>query len=140
VYVYFTYGMHWCANLVCQQTGTGTAVLLRAGEVVDGLEPARERRPTARRDADLCRGPARLATTLGLTGADDGIDACSGPFRVLRGAPPGEIRSGPRVGVSVGAEEPWRWWIADHPTVSTYKPGRPRGGRSRNPQAAKTVG
>lgn len=131
VYVYFTYGIHWCANLVCGQPGVGTAVLLRAGEVVAGLDAARERRPTARRDVDLGRGPARLATALGLTGADDGLDLCAGgPSHVVAGALSGEVASGPRVGVSVGTTQPWRFWIAGDRTVSAYKPGRARGARA----------
>src|SRR5512133_3787634 len=68
-YVYFTYGMHWCMNVVCGTEGTASAVLLRAGAVVDGLPLARERRPSARRDADLARGPARLCSALGIDGS-----------------------------------------------------------------------
>lgn len=127
IYVYFTYGMHWCVNLVCQQPGVGTAVLLRAGEVVDGLDVARSRRPAARKDADLCRGPARLATALGLTGADDGADACGGgPLLITAGQRPDDIQQGPRVGITVGTDSPWRYWIPGDPTVSAYKPGRRR--------------
>jgi DNA-3-methyladenine glycosylase len=127
LYVYFTYGMHWCANLVCRPDGVAGAVLLRAGEVVAGLPSARRRRPTARRDQELASGPARLTLALGLTGADDGRDAC-GVGAVRAGARPAaeRVAVGPRVGVSgEGAASPWRWWIAGDPTVSRYRPAAP---------------
>jgi len=128
-YVYFTYGMHYCANVVCSPEGVSGGVLLRAGEVVTGQEAARSRRPSARRDVDLARGPARLANALGLTGADNGRDLCSGgELRVLGGEPqaPDRVRTGPRVGVAAGAESPWRFWLAEEPTVSVYRPSKPR--------------
>jgi DNA-3-methyladenine glycosylase len=129
VYVYFTYGMHWCANLVCGPPGVASAVLLRAGEVVDGVEIARSRRVAARSDRDLARGPARLAQTLGLSGDLDGVDACgAGSPRILAGQPadPKAVRSGPRVGVTNGATRPWRFWIDGERSVSTYRPAVPR--------------
>ena len=128
-YVYFTYGMHWCANVVCRQDGVSGGVLLRAGEVVAGHELARLRRPTARRDVDLARGPARLANALALTRADNGRDLCSGgELQMLAGGPaePERLRTGPRVGVALGAASPWRFWLADEPTVSIYRPSQPR--------------
>ena len=79
IYVYFTYGMHWCANVVCSPEGESSAVLLRAGEVIDGIDLARSRRVNARNDAELARGPARLTTALALTGADDGAPLEIGP-------------------------------------------------------------
>src|SRR5690242_17553880 len=84
LYTYFTYGMHWCANVVCGTDGVAAAVLLRAGEIVDGVEPARRRRPASRADRDLARGPARLATCLGLDMAANGLDLCadSSPVRL----------------------------------------------------------
>lgn len=123
VYVYFTYGMHWCVNLVCGPHGRASAVLLRAGEVLDGLEVARDRRPTARRDRDLARGPACLAQALGLTGEQNGLDACGpGPLAVYGPAPgAAEVVTGPRVGVRTGAARPWRFWLAGEPTVSVYR-------------------
>jgi DNA-3-methyladenine glycosylase len=135
VYVYFTYGMHWCANLVCGPAGRASAVLLRGGEVVSGLELARSRRPSAKRDRDLARGPARLASCLGLSGVHDGLDVC-GPsaLRVLRGTPvaAASVRAGPRVGVSGdGGVPPWRFWADGEPTVSVYRPAIPRRRRSR---------
>ena len=131
VYVYFTYGMHWCANLVCRGEGDASAVLVRAGEVVDGLELARGRRPSAKSDRDLARGPARLASALGITGGDNGAGAVEpdGVLSVHAGdpVPPEQVRSGPRVGVGgAGAATPWRFWLADEPTVSPYRAHSPR--------------
>lgn len=126
LYVYFVYGMHWCANVVTGADGTASAVLLRAGEVVRGLPLARQRRPAARRDVDLARGPAGLAAVLGVTGADSGLDlaAPGGPVELRAGSgPPERVEAGPRVGVSVAADEPWRFVAAGHPTVSAYRRG-----------------
>ncbi|MEE2569528.1 DNA-3-methyladenine glycosylase [Pseudarthrobacter sp. J64] len=130
LYVYFTYGLHYCANIVCGPEGTASAVLLRAGTVVDGLELARARRPVSKRDVDLASGPARLATVLGLTTADSGRDALAHPFElVLPSRPAEEVMTGPRVGVAGhgGSEQyPWRFWLPEDPTVSRYKAARPR--------------
>ncbi|MGQ7298312.1 DNA-3-methyladenine glycosylase [Quadrisphaera sp. KR29] len=155
-YVYFSYGMHWCANLVCGPEGTASAVLLRAGEVVGGLELARSRRPAARRDVDLARGPARLASALGLGRAQDGADLCAptSALRVLDAPPPSsspspaaEVRTGPRVGVSGeggdGGRYPWRFWLAGEPTVSPYRvaaPRRRRAGSAASPAPTSTTG
>jgi DNA-3-methyladenine glycosylase len=131
LYCYFTYGMHWCANVVCDVDGRASAVLLRAGEIVRGVELARERRPAARTDRDLARGPARLATCLGLGAATNGVDLLASdspvrlermPLRRSRG-----IVTGPRVGISSAAERPWRFWLDGEPSVSVYK----LGGRKR---------
>jgi len=128
LYVYFTYGMHYCANIVCGPDGVASALLLRAGEVVEGLELARARRPASRSDTDLASGPARLATVLGLTTADSGNDALAGPYGLLLPAtpvPPELLASGPRVGVAGDGgthQYPWRFWLAGDPTVSKYKP------------------
>ena len=135
LYVYFTYGMHWCANVVCGPEGDASAVLLRAGEVVDGIDVARERRPSARSERDLARGPARLAAALGLDGSHLGIDLLDvrQPVR-LAGAcgsvAPADVASGPRVGLAKAAETPWRFWVRDDPTVSPYRPGGRSRGRS----------
>jgi DNA-3-methyladenine glycosylase len=129
-YVYFSYGMHWCMNVVAGRDGEASAVLLRAGEVVDGHGAAAARRPgVAARD--LCRGPARLTRTLGVTGDLDGVDLLdpSSPLRLLPGAPadPSRVRTGPRVGVAgAGAPLPWRFWLDGEPTVSPYRPAAPR--------------
>ena len=126
LYTYFTYGMHVCANVVCSPEGTASAVLLRAGEVVDGLDTARERRTTSKRDADLARGPARLCVALGITLDDDGDDLAHGR-PAAGGATASRSRSfetGPRTGVSgAGGTDayPWRFWIPGDPTVSPYK-------------------
>jgi DNA-3-methyladenine glycosylase len=130
-YVYFTYGMHWCINVVCGPDGEASAVLLRAGEVVRGLATARARRPAARADAELARGPARLCSALGITGEHNGVDllAVGSPVRLRRmravGDPP-EILAGPRVGVTGAHDVPWRFWYADDPTVSPYRRHLPR--------------
>ena len=132
LYVYFTYGMHWCANVVCGPDGEATAVLLRGGEVVEGLELARSRRPSARKDVDLARGPARLATALGLAKAQDGADLCApggGVLRLTAAEPydPARLRTGPRVGVAGAGGDPvafpWRFWLDGEPTVSAFRPG-----------------
>lgn len=137
VYVYSIYGMHRCMNLVCGPAGLSRAVLLRAGEVLDGRETARSRRPAAKRDRDLARGPARLCAALGLTLDDDGA-RLGGPGSRFSLELPGAgevpdaatIRSGPRTGLSGpggdGGTYPWRFWIDGDPTVSPYKPARPR--------------
>jgi DNA-3-methyladenine glycosylase len=125
-YVYFTYGMHFCVNLVCLPEGTAEAVLLRAGAVIEGAELARQRRPAARTDTDLARGPARLCQALAIDRALDGADVCdpASPLRVLPA--PDQVRCGPRVGVRDAAEVAWRFWDAGDPTVSAYRPHAPR--------------
>ncbi|WP_432498716.1 DNA-3-methyladenine glycosylase [Kineococcus auxinigenes] len=129
-YVYFSYGMHWCVNLVTGQEGTASAVLLRAGEVVEGLDLARGRRRAARRDADLARGPARLTQALAIAREQGGADVCAdGSLRVLAGepVPDSAVSWGPRVGVAgAGAPTPWRAWITGDPSVSTYRAAVPR--------------
>jgi DNA-3-methyladenine glycosylase len=131
LYVYQIYGMHFCANVVCGEEGVAAAVLLRAGEVVDGLEPARSRRPAARKDRDLAAGPAKLMQVLGLNRAANGTSVVdgSGPAVLLLPAaevPPAGIAAGPRVGVTSAHDVPWRFWIKDDPTVSAYRRHTPR--------------
>jgi len=130
-YVYFIYGMHFSVNVVCMPEGTAEAVLLRAGEVVDGLALARSRRPSTRKDADLACGPGRLAAALGLTRAFGGADLCEplGPLTLERGKPVDRalIRSGPRVGISRAADLPWRFHLHGDPTVSPYRRAKAAG-------------
>ena len=131
-YVYFTYGIHFCVNLVCQPEGTASAVLLRAGRVITGVELAAARRAAGRRIAerDLARGPARLCKALDITRAQDGADICD-PASPLRVRWPDQrvkhdISQGPRIGISVATEVPWRFWLTGDPTVSVYRPYTPR--------------
>ena len=130
LYVYFVYGMHWCCNVVCGPDGDASAVLLRAGRVTAGAELARSRRPSARADAELARGPARLTAALGITGSGTGADLLdpASPIRLLAGAPVPDaaVRTGPRVGVAVAAEVPWRLWVDGDPAVSPYRSGTRR--------------
>lgn len=130
LYVYFVYGMHFCANVVSLTDGVPGAVLLRAGEVVSGVELARVRRPGARSVTELAKGPARLTGVLGLNRTHNGADLTEpdSPVRLLAGKPmpEDEIRVGPRVGVAVAIDIPWRFWL-DSPTVSLYR----RGGKRR---------
>jgi DNA-3-methyladenine glycosylase len=125
LYVYFTYGMHWCANAVCGDEGVGTAVLLRAGVPLAGLDAMRDARPAAKRDVDLCRGPARLCQALGLDRHHNGADLVTwdrGVTIIDDGVvPPRRPANSTRIGLSAGAEHPWRWYVPDDPHVS----GRP---------------
>lgn len=129
LYVYRSHGIHRCANVVCSPSGEASAVLLRAGEVVAGLETARMRRPAAHSDRDLARGPGRLGAALALRLDDDGADLVRGPIRLEPSAASAfvdaavDIVAGPRVGVSRagGPEHPWRFRIAGDPTVSSYR-------------------
>ncbi|MEU6081721.1 DNA-3-methyladenine glycosylase [Streptomyces sp. NPDC047108] len=131
-YVYFIYGMWFAMNLVCGPVDRASAVLLRAGEITEGAELARTRRPTARKDSQLAQGPARLATALDVDRALNGVDICTGPdssLSLLEGEPvAGDlVRNGPRTGVGgEGAVHPWRFWIDGDPTVSPYRAHTPR--------------
>jgi DNA-3-methyladenine glycosylase len=123
LYVYFTYGMHWCANAVCGEDGEGVAVLLRALAPVAGLDAMRAVRPRARRDRDLCSGPAKLCQALGLGRAFDGADLVTGDRGVLvcddGTPPPTDPAQTTRIGLSAGAEHPWRWYVRGDPNVSS---------------------
>jgi DNA-3-methyladenine glycosylase len=135
LYVYFTYGNHWCANLVVGHEGSASAVLLRGGEVVAGHELASDRRPDIPQ-RDWARGPGRMGQVLALGRDETGRDFCrpsiGEPVDLLVTAPDGEvdqgsIRTGPRVGVSGPGGDaqvfPWRFWLDGEATVSAYRPG-----------------
>ncbi|WP_319945189.1 DNA-3-methyladenine glycosylase [Nocardia macrotermitis] len=133
LYVYFSYGMHTCVNVTCGPDGTASGVLLRAGEVVAGHDTARARRPAARTDADLARGPGNFGSALGITLDDYGTplfapDSAIRLELVAPPLPPEKISVGPRVGVRLEADRPWRFWLTDSPAVSTYR---------RSPRAPK---
>ena len=122
LYVYFTYGMHYCCNAVCGEEGEGVAVLLRAAEPLAGLALMREARPAAKRDRDLCSGPARLCQAFGIGRAQDGADLVTGTsgFSIVDDGtpPPEEPIVSTRVGIRHAAEEPWRWYVPGNPNVS----------------------
>jgi DNA-3-methyladenine glycosylase len=153
-YVYFTYGMHFCVNLVCQPPGRAEAVLLRAGEVIQGTALATLRRHgrtadlasdlAARgvdgsrkvRSVDLARGPGRLCQALGIDRSMDGADACGpdSPLGIGPAAAPirsDQVRRGPRVGISTATDRPWRYWLADDGHVSIFRPSKPRARRPK---------
>lgn len=121
-YVYRSHGLHWCLNVVTGPEGVASAVLLRAGRVVEGRDVARARRGPGIVERALARGPGCLAQALGLTGADDGA-RLDGPRLLLSPAPSpvGAIVSGPRVGVTQAPDVALRWWVAGDRTVSTYR-------------------
>jgi DNA-3-methyladenine glycosylase len=125
LYVYFTYGMHWCANAVCGQEGEGTAVLLRAAAPVGGIELLQAARPTPRA-VDLTNGPAKLCQAFGLDRAFDGADLVAGDLGVALAddgtAPPRRPPSSTRIGLTNGREHRWRWWIPGDPYVSRARP------------------
>jgi DNA-3-methyladenine glycosylase len=131
LYLYFTYGMHWCANVVCAPEGTAQAVLLRAGEPVLGAELLAARRPGSR-PRDLARGPARLCQALGLAGWANGASLTTGPVQLTAGWPVADDRVTwtARVGVTAAADRPWRALITGDPHVSPGRPGPAR----RNPR------
>ena len=126
LYVYFTYGMHHCANVVVGSDGDPAAVLLRAGEVVAGIDLAGRRRKGAPA-RDLARGPARLCQALGVDLRHNGADLRSGPLTLTVTATPAlDVRTGPRVGLRKAADRPWRFWLPGESSVSTYRPATAR--------------
>ena len=122
MYVYFTYGMHWCCNTVCGDEGEGSGVLIRALEPVAGIEHMRRARPKIRKDRELASGPARLTQALGITGEQNGIDlvrARDGYTVVDDGVPPPQnVPGSARIGIREGTDLLWRWYVAGNPNVS----------------------
>lgn len=145
LYVYFTYGMHWCANVVCGTDGAAQAVLLRAATPLAGLEAmlvGRRARSPAAAAGDLCRGPAKLCQAFGIGRQHLGADLVTGRrapglpppggglWLVDDGTPPPPApAAGPRVGLRAGADLPWRFSVPGSPDVSTYRPASRRPGR-----------
>ena len=125
LYVYFTYGMHHCCNVVVGEEGTAAAVLLRAGEVVEGHDLARSRRPRST-DRDLARGPARLCSALTIGMQHNGAALNGGSLSLEPGSPVPEtsVATGPRVGLRLAADRPWRFWVEGEPSVSAYRPAK----------------
>ncbi len=123
LYLYRSYGLHWCANITCGPVGTGAAVLLRALEPTHGLDEMRARRGGVA-DALLCAGPGRLAQALALEGRHDGADLTSPPFELLPPAGRVEVVAGPRIGITRAVERPWRFVERG---TSWSSRGRPRG-------------
>ena len=135
LYVYFTYGMHWCANVVCGPDGEAAAVLIRALAPLTGVDEMWQARPAARLERDLCNGPAKLCQALGITGADNGADLLAAPRRSRAGSsaaggtgavrllddgtpPPRRPGRGTRIGIREATEKRWRFWVPGSPSVS----------------------
>ncbi|MHA6668586.1 DNA-3-methyladenine glycosylase [Homoserinimonas sp. A447] len=121
--------MHTCANVVCSPDGTASGLLLRAGEVVEGIELARSRRLTTRNDADLARGPARLTVAMGIVLRDGGVDLETGRIRLQLADEESDFLTGPRTGLSGpggGDDYPWRFWVPGKKSVSPYKRHSPK--------------
>ena len=129
LYVYRSYGLHWCANVVCGAEGEGAAVLLRAIEPLTGRPAMYAARTGIRRDVDLGSGPGKLTQALGISGADNGADLTDpGGLHLAEDgvAPPAAPGVSRRIGISVAVDVPWRWFVADSAHVSKHPgPGRP---------------
>jgi DNA-3-methyladenine glycosylase len=132
LYVYLSYGIHRCVNVVCGPENTACAVLLRSAEIIDGDDVVKARRPGVRRAGDFARGPGNLGKALGIELSDNGTDLFDPESTIcleLRGAETWE--TGPRVGVAKAADRPWRLWLPTSPAVSTYR---------RSPRAPSSIG
>jgi DNA-3-methyladenine glycosylase len=123
LYVYFTYGMHFCANVVTGPIGDGQAVLIRAVEPIDGIARMRIRREKALRDRDLTNGPAKLCQAFGLGRNENGSDLLAPECGISIAAPSvlldeSTVAVGPRIGITKEVDRQWRFWIADNEYVS----------------------
>jgi DNA-3-methyladenine glycosylase len=127
LYVYFTYGMHFCGNVVTQEEGIGHAVLLRAVEPVDGIASMSRRRSTARTElTQLCSGPAKLCQAFGIGRKENGIDLCGDSIWIERRdtqLPAASIGVSTRVGISVAKERKWRFYVKENRFVSKARRG-----------------
>ena len=124
-YVYFNYGMHYLVNAVTEAEGSPAAVLIRALAPLDGIALMQRRRATGKpvRAADLCRGPGNLTKALGITLKENQLDLTSSRLWIEdRGLAPGRLSWGPRIGITRGADRPWRCWAAGHASVSGRRP------------------
>lgn len=121
LYVYRSYGIHWCANVVCHEEGVGAAVLVRALRPTHGLDRMRARRGLED-ELRLCSGPGRLAQALAITGADDGAPLDEPPFALYPACEPAEVVEGPRVGITRAREQPWRYCLRGSAFVSRPRP------------------
>ena len=128
LYVYRSYGLHWCANLVLCAPGEAGAVLVRAVEPVAGIESMQSLRGPVRREVELTNGPGKLCAALGITGKHDGVDLLdpASPVRWCRDAmpPPASPLVTTRIGISKAVDLPWRFAVAGNPWVSTGRPAR----------------
>jgi DNA-3-methyladenine glycosylase len=130
-YVYRSYGIHWCLNVVCEEEGSASAVLIRALEPTQGLAAMRRRRGLREARA-LCSGPGKLAQALGVTHAHNGLALDRPPFELRAREATPEIVTGPRIGISKAVERPWRYGLKGSPFLS--KPFTARGTPPRRPR------
>ena len=129
-YVYLNYGIHYLVNVVTEAHGSPAAILVRALDPIDGVDAMRRRRGRATAGSlhDLCRGPGNLTLAMGITLAENRLDLVGGRLFIEdRGITLGPIAWGPRIGINVGTEHPWRAYVANHPAVSKQPKGSPRG-------------